>query len=452
MKKFKLLLIGLVVFMGFGFISNVNAATANISIKSSTSTVVVGNNVTFTVTISSSASLGSWDLVIGYDTSKLTFVSSNASGLRAVDYATGPNKKSVSYTFTFKAKASGNATVSVSSISVVDFDTEGYMAISSKPSSTVKVMTQAELEATYSKNNYLASLTVDKGALTPTFNKDTLEYTVELEPETKTITIKGEKEDKKATVTGFGEKELEEGSNRIEIKVTAENGNVRTYVINVIVKEYAPIAVEIDDKEFTVVRKKEQIDVPNGYNFTTIKYGEEEVPALYSEVTKFTLVALKNNEGIIKLYNYDKVNNKYILYNEYSFDKINLYLLEYDGKIPSKFKKYTLNLFDSKVEVYKTKETSRFSLIYGMNTETGEKSLYLYDDKENTVQRYNSELDELYQKELNQYMLYLYIAIGVSAGLFIILLIIFIVMIVKKIKRKKKDKMLEKTIEFGYTI
>ena len=116
---------------------------------------------------------------------------------------------------------SGNATVSISNASVVDFDTESYMTVN-KGSRSIKIMTQAELEATYSKNNYLSSLTVDKGSLNPVFNKQTLDYTVELEPETKNITINGTKEDSKSSISGLGEKELVEGSNRIEIKVTAE--------------------------------------------------------------------------------------------------------------------------------------------------------------------------------------------------------------------------------------
>ncbi|HHW69090.1 MAG TPA: hypothetical protein GX747_01960, partial [Tenericutes bacterium] len=392
MRKIKLLIIGITTFCIFGFITNVSAATANISITSSKSTVIVGNNVTFSVTISSSAALGSWDIVVGYDTSKLTFISSTASGLRAVDYASAANKKSVTYTYTFRAKASGNATVSISNASVVDFDTESYMTVN-KGSRSIKIMTQAELEATYSKNNYLSSLTVDKGSLNPVFNKQTLDYTVELEPETKNITINGTKEDSKSSISGLGEKELVEGSNRIEIKVTAENGNVRTYSINVVVKEYEPINIKIDNKDFTVVRKSELIEAPSGFDFITVKYDKEDVPALYNEITKFTLVALKDSEGNINLYVYDKTNNSYKLYNEYSFNKTVLYLEDYKGEIPKKYKKYSINLFDTKINVYKTKETSRFALIYGMNTETGEKSLYIYDDKENTIQRYNNELE-----------------------------------------------------------
>ena len=51
------------------------------------------------------------------------------------------------------------------------------------------------------------------------------------------------------------------GENLITVKVTAENGNVRTYVIKAIVEEPNPIKVTIDNKEYTIVRKKEGLEI-----------------------------------------------------------------------------------------------------------------------------------------------------------------------------------------------
>ena len=51
----------------FSNMSNVKAASATISVSSSTSKVVVGNTFTVTIKISSSTSLGSWEFTPSYN-------------------------------------------------------------------------------------------------------------------------------------------------------------------------------------------------------------------------------------------------------------------------------------------------------------------------------------------------------------------------------------------------
>ena len=51
----------------FTFITKVNAAGATISVNTSASQIIVGNNITVTVTISSSSPLGSWEYNLNYD-------------------------------------------------------------------------------------------------------------------------------------------------------------------------------------------------------------------------------------------------------------------------------------------------------------------------------------------------------------------------------------------------
>ena len=59
----------------------------------------------------------------------------------------------------------------------------------SASSVTIKTMTQAELEATYSTNANLKSLTVDGYELTPAFDKNTLEYKVEVPNEVASVNV-----------------------------------------------------------------------------------------------------------------------------------------------------------------------------------------------------------------------------------------------------------------------
>lgn len=82
-------------------------------------------------------------------------------------------------------------------------------------------------------NNYLSSLTVD-GVLVPDFDKETTEYTLDKVDYTKTsIEIGATAEDVDATVTGTGKFGLATGDNSFTVTVTAQNGLVKAYTINI---------------------------------------------------------------------------------------------------------------------------------------------------------------------------------------------------------------------------
>ncbi len=370
----------------FAGMQPLKAASGSVSVKLSSSSAVVGSTVTATVTVSSTDALGSWQATLVYDSSKLQFLSSTAEGQTMIGAGDG-SKKNVSYTFKFKALAKGTGSVSISSASIYDWNTESPIGVS-KGSASINILTQADIEASYSKNNYLSSLTVDGHELTPAFNRDTLEYSLELEPETPNITIGASVEDSTASVTGTGEIGLSEGANRIEIKVTAQNGNVRTYVINATVKEYNPIEVTVDDQKLTVVRKKSDLQAPNNYTETTIKINNEDVPAFTNSITGLTLVGLKDETGAVSLYRYDG-SSTYLKYTEITFNRVIL-LGEEPNAIPIGFIKKTMKIGENEVTVYFNDKTEK-TLLYGMNVETGKSNFYNYDEEENTLQIYREE-------------------------------------------------------------
>jgi len=409
----------------------VNAASASISVKSSKSTLVVGGSFNVTVTVYSASTIGAWEYNLMYDTSKFQLVSGTQ---HIVDYASGSGKTTATYNYTLRAKAAGTGNIYIQNSAVADWN-ENTLSVSNG-STSVKVITQAELEASYSKNNYLSSLSVDGVTLSPEFNKDTLEYSVELEPETTSIKVNATKEDSKASVSGAGDIAVSEGDNQIKITVTAENGSERVYVINAKVKELSPINVKVNKEDMTVVRKKDVLTehMPSTYKETTVKIGEEEVPAFTSDITKFTLVGLKDKDGNIGLYIYDNKKNSYTKYTEINGNKVTLYPLELDKNvnIPDGYKKTTIKIGEEKIEAYKLSSGSHYSLIYGMNIETGKKNLYLYDAKEDTLQRYYSEELEVVKEKLDLYN----IVIISSLGVIVVLCIILIILSVKIIKRR----------------
>lgn len=434
MKRFKNILIaffiGILVF-GTNPIKS-NAANATVTLSADKSTVVVGNYVTYTVKISSTSLLGSIVYKFNYDTSKLTLVSGTLNN--AVVFK--GTEKTATYTFKFKAKASGSANVSFIINEALDWD-GNKLTVNSTTSKTTKIITQAELEASYSKNNYLSSLNVDGYDITPVFNKNTLEYSLTVENDVRKINISANKEDSKSSVEGAGSHDLIEGLNKIEVKVTAQNGSTRTYKLNITVKELAPIVVEINGAQYNVVRKKELLTSPNSkYEESIIKINEEEVPAFVNNTTGVTLVGLKDEDGNIKLYSYD--GNSYNLYNEFSSQKI-IITEEVTTNIPNGYIKTKLKIDDTEVNAYQKEDDVNFYLIYATNIENGVSNFYQYDSKEKTFQLYNDYADkrndELEENKKNYE--YIIIALG---SLLVITYLVILVTTIKSIGQKRKKK------------
>lgn len=427
MKK-RILRVIISLIVSFIFITKVNASTVNMKIYSNKSSVIVGNNVTITLTISSNEPLGSWVYTLNYDKNKFSYIAGNHS-LSETDAGDG-NKKKVSYTYTFKAKASGTAKFYLTNYQASLWSGSGYSNVNAG-SVNVKIMTQAELEATYSKNNYLKSLSVEGYDLN--FNKDTLEYNLELENDVTSINIAATVEDNKSSISGIGIREVSEGNNKIEIIVTAQNGNTKTYVINALVKELSPVNVKVNDKEYSVIRKEGVLEAPEGYEKTSVTINNEEILAYKNEITKYTLVGLKDSEGNNNYYIYNEEEDSFTLYQELHFSKLTLILKEYKGKVPDNYKKTLIAINEEEIPAYKIKESSDYAIIYGMNVDTGEENLYLYDGVEHTIQRYNDEEVNIYKNKANNYFLYLIcLVIGVS-------FVILIISIISIIKHKKKN-------------
>ena len=433
MRKKFIFLIFLLLF-NFSFISVANAASATMKVTSNRSSAIVGNNITITVTVSSATPMANWEFNLNYDSSKLKFVSSNYD-FHVVDLDMTQNKKTATYTYTFQAKSSGTATVSLGSSAVMGWD--GNEMNLTKASTSISIITQEQLEASYSKNDYLSSLEVEGYELSPKFDKDTLEYTVELEPEPEPINIKGTKDDSRSSVSGLGEIQVTEGTNSIKIVVTAQKGNTRTYTINAIVKELEPINVNVNGKEYSVVQKEDGLVIPSSYfEKTTVLISGKEIPAFYNDIAKLTLVCLKDNGGNTNLYIYE--NDNYKLYEELKFNTMVIQLLDMDETLlPEGYINTKINIGEKAVVVY-AKEGYEYPLLYGLNIETGEKNIYKYDKKENTLQRF-----EIVNIE-NHENIYFYIIIGLI-GFIILTYLIVIINLIKN--NKKREKQLERTMK-----
>ena len=402
---------------------------ASLSLSRSASSVSLNSTVKVTAKISGATNYTYSEFTLSYDQEKFSFVSSSDScnGLYCLVEVNG------SITFTFKAKMEGSATFNASG--TFEDDSSGSLASSTKITVTSKSdnTTSVTDKTNLSSNNYLSSLIVEGYELTPEFNKDTTEYTLNLASDISSISIGATAEDNNATIIGTGNQEVSEGINTIEITVTAENGNKKTYVIKANVEEKDPISITIDKDKYTVVRNKDLLTKPENYEEKTITIDSKEVPAFYSEITNFTLVGLKDSDGEIALYIYNEKDNSYTLYQELSFNSIRIYPIN-TNKIPKGYQKYTIDMNGTKVKGFKIADDSSYAIIYGMDVDTGKKNYYMYDSENNTLQIYNDEHVNLLYKEQK---IYSYIILC-SWACIVLFLIIIIVLCIKNSKRKKK--------------
>ena len=427
MKKIKILLVGL--FTSLFLPSLVNAANASITVKTNGS-AVVGNTITATVTLSSSTPMGSWQYLISYDNSKLKLISGETS---VADYTTSASGvKSKSYTLKFQALKSGSASINVGSYLVYALD-ESKMSVSVK-SATITLRTQAEIEASYSKNAYLKNLAIEGYSISPAFNKETYDYTLEVPSDVERVNIAGGVEDSTARVSGLGTVDLTEGANKFEIVVTAQKGNTLKYTISIERKELDPINIDIDGVNYTIIRKNDVLPSMTTFTIGTTSYEETEIPALVNDT--YTLIGLKNPDGEVSVYIYEngKIVKKYIELKSNLIYVNPIDLVE--SKSLSFLKKTVIEINGLKVDAYKVEGSNNF-VIYGYNLETKEKGYYLFNSKDSTIFPIDENITESLNGLVNNYRYVIFACLGI-----IILLLILLIF-----KRKKKTRVEKKNDE-----
>jgi len=432
----KIFLILTIMFSLLIFPSIVNASSGSIKISSSSSRVIVGNTVTVTVTLSSGSPLGAWEFDINYDSSYLKLTSSNAenNGTYFVNAGDG-SSKTKTYTLKFRALKSGVTNITVGSYDVYAFD-KSSMSIS-KSNSKITLMTQAELEATYSKDNNLKKLVVEGYELDKEFNKDTLEYTVNVPTGTTSVKITATENDSKASVSGDGTIEVTEGLNTIPITVTAENGSEKTYTLTVNVEDLNPIEVKAGNETYTIIKNKALLTAPATFTESTVKINEFDIPTFVNKSANITLVGLKDKLGNIKLFVYE--NNEYKTYNELSLKNLLLIPVKFDNELDLIKTIVTIN--NETIEAYKYSENTEFVIINAKSLEDGKSNLYLYDTVNKTASRYD---DTLVNEGLEMTRTFSFILIGVTGLVLVLIIIIFCLMHSLRKKNKKIKKFIEK--------
>lgn len=414
MKRIKGLLI---FFISMTMSIAVVKAAPSYSFNVSSNTIDEGKSVTASVTVKSTAA---WNFKI--TSSGNTYGCSNAWA-----DATG-DANNTTKTFSTTCRSSSIGTIVFSLSGDITSSDGSSISLSGTKSVRVKEPTPA------STINSLKSLSVEGYEISPEFSSDVLEYSTEVPSSVKSVKINATKTDTKSSVDGIGEKEVDEGINKFEIVVTAENGDKRTYILNVNVKDLNPINIVVNNANYSIIKNTKNLDIPDGFTEDKMTIDGQEVPVFKNNNSNITLVALKDEKGNIKFFKYE--NGKYYPYISVESTNIVLYLIEKDSVPFKRFNKESISINNENVSAFKYKNLNNYYLVYGMDLSTGKEGYYLYDKNNNTFQVFD---EELFNALIKDNTTYLYMLIGSLVILFISIIIIITLSSKKKTKKVKTE-------------
>ena len=215
-------------------------------------------------------------------------------------------------TVTIKISAinSGSATITVTPTTVAD-DNGNDLSLASKTLTLIVTEPTKNPIIKKSSDATLKSLEIENVKLDKEFKSNETNYKAEAEAGTEKIKIKASATDNKANVSGIGEISVTSGTNKLEIIVAAEDGTTKVYTITLTVKDYDPIIVKINNKEYNVIRKKDDLPEVELFDDKKITIDENEIDGYYNDKLKIYLVGLKDDKGNVGLYIYEPEDKTY---------------------------------------------------------------------------------------------------------------------------------------------
>ena len=203
-------------------------------------TVRAGDTITLTFNLSGSNIYGASG-TLSYDSNQLTLtgttqkigngwaVEFNGNNFVAYDnnLAKPINSSTALFTATFKVKSLSTGTaVKVSYTGVTASD-------GNADASVCTVSYSATIAAPLSTDNALKTLTVSNATIRPAFSAGTTSYTAEVPFEVSKLNVSATANDSKAKVSVNSPTLTPNGTTKVTVTVTAENGSAKTYTISV---------------------------------------------------------------------------------------------------------------------------------------------------------------------------------------------------------------------------
>ena len=342
--KISIICIILTAAVRFGQPLQAYAASAAIGFLLQETEITVGDTVNVYLTVDADEDIGDVEVYVSYDSDYLEFrlaTSSIAGGdgiLKVSDVYSSVADRSKRYLMKFTALQPGTTEISVMNQPKIYRAEDSQMM---SVSSTVTPITIAPaVEA--SDNTRLGSLKISPGTLSPEFDPEVYVYRTSVSDETPSLYVSALAEDENARVTISGNAPLYLGENVVHIFVTAENGRIQEYIINVTKSEFLPTptppeqevpsepeeqpeeegflwkleAVEEDGNvylqgnyRFTVCELPSGLTIPAGYSKTRLMISGISLTAYTPTAnagSDFALLVLQREGGEIALYRYDR--------------------------------------------------------------------------------------------------------------------------------------------------
>ncbi len=386
----------------------VSAAGASATVTASSTKPTVGSTVTVTVKFTSDVPVGSLQASMKYDAAVLEYVSTGngvaangGSGVLTFSwYATAqPTAKTFSFTVTFKAKAAGSSAVSLSTAELCDWDLNDL----GTPSGSVTVNVQNPQK---SGNANLSTLYISSGTLSPAFSPSVTSYNIVIPNSVTVLTVSAEPADKAATVSVEGSKNMKVGKNTRVIKVTAPNGTVKAYTLNITRQEAtgtptgtttpAPddeaAKVTVGEETLYIAKDLKNVTLPAGYEQVALTVNDVSFPSVQDKSRSIVLLYLANEKGENgAFYVYDTAT---MTFSDFCFATAptGVYaFLTPDSTvvIPEGFTQTFIQVNEKTIAAWSFSETemAEYYLVYALSP-AGTKGLYQYDTVEGTLQRY----------------------------------------------------------------
>lgn len=412
--KWKYRIGSLCLFLGWLFVATKTyAASGVVQFTAVSDTVEKGEPCTVVCQVISDDPFLDVSFQISYDDRYLNFLTggkkvTGGNGILRVS-SVGNTESSYKKTFSlqFEAKKKGAAVIGLEGqASVTDADGNSFSmssnrltvtvlkkgsVVSSEPGTTSPP--QVTPKPVLSKENRLKTLSAHCLSFSPKFTPDQREYDLSVDASTENLYISYLPMDEKSRVLLKGSEGLTSGFNRVVVRVIAENGEERKYKLNV-EKESASEterrereeSAEQRDITFSVSRKDDRIFIENSYQFEVLDPSElPDVPAGY----------IQSN-------------------------------IELNGiQVPAFTMEQDLD--------------NNYLLLY-LKGPTGESTLYQYDRREQTLQRYTGNMTERVNRggtgnvSVSNYVLLIIIVI-----LVILLLSMLIIMLKMAMQRRGGD-------------
>lgn len=362
--KWRYWLGGMLILFGWAFLSaKAYAASGIVQFTTTTPVVAKGDRCTVVCQVTSDEAFLDTSFSVSYDDRCLAFLTGGTkvkggNGLlkvSSVGNTESTNKKT--FSLQFEAKKKGTCIIELEGQADIT-DSEGsHFSLSSnrlaitvqKKGSTVSptpiasTVPQVTPKPVLSEENRLKKLSAHCISFQPDFSPEQKEYEVSVDAATDKLYISYAPMDEKARVLLKGNEELASGSNRVIVRVLAENGQERQYILKV-KKESDRETKKREEKEkgkqkdmsFSVAKRDDGIYIQNAYEFEVLDPSAlSQVPAGYIQSN----IELNGIEVPAFTMEQDLDNNYLLLYLKgpskqsilYQFDRQEQTLQRYTG-------------------------------------------------------------------------------------------------------------------------